>query len=87
MKKLEAGKMENQTNPTPDTNTKENNEQLLRIKTGYDQHTSPNSIVFPEYHNATNPKIVNVLIQMKKDNKSDYTHKLHQKRQEKKVNS
>ena len=30
-------------------------------------------MVFPEYHNATNPKIVNVLIQMKKDNKSDYT--------------
>jgi len=42
-------------------------------KAGYNQHTSPNTIVFPEYHNAANPKIVNVLIQMKKDNKSDYT--------------
>jgi hypothetical protein len=30
-------------------------------------------MVFPEYHKVTNPKIVNVLIQMKKNNKSDYT--------------
>jgi integrase len=29
-------------------------------------------MLFPEYHNC-NPKILNVLVQMKKDNKSDYT--------------
>ena len=42
-------------------------------KAGYDQHTSPN---FPNTtpNSATlRPKILNVLIDMKKNNKSDYT--------------
>jgi integrase len=30
-------------------------------------------MLFPEYHNETSTKILNVLIQMKKDNKSHYT--------------
>jgi hypothetical protein len=49
---------------------KQQNRELLRLETGYGQHASQNTIVFPEYHNATNPKIQNVLIQMKKDNKA-----------------
>lgn len=44
---------------------KQQNRELLRLETGYNQHASPN---FP---NTT--AILNVLIQMKKDNKSDYT--------------
>lgn len=63
--------MENPNNETQDQRTTFQKSQT--IETGYGQHASPNNLVFPEYHNATNPKIQNVLIQRKNDNKSDYT--------------
>ncbi len=59
--------------PLPEARVARLAECHIEQKVGYGQHASQNTIVFPEYHNATNPTIQNVLIQMKKDNKSDYT--------------
>jgi hypothetical protein len=62
--------MENPNNTKPEEQ-KQQNEKLLRLMTGYDQHASP---ILP--HTAP---ILNVLIQMKNDNKSDYTIKFTNK--------
>lgn len=57
----EGTEMENQDNTKP-KEQKQENEKLLRLMTGYGQHASPFSLY--------TTSIPNVLIQMKKDNKS-----------------
>jgi hypothetical protein len=37
----EVIKMENSSTPQPNEDVEANNQELLRIKTGYNQHTSP----------------------------------------------
>jgi hypothetical protein len=58
---------------------KQQNEKLLRLMTGYCQHASPlqpntTTLALLKLNTITvSPNIINVLIQMKADNKSGYT--------------
>ena len=59
--------------PLPEARVARSAECHSQQKAGYGQHASQKTILFPEYHNEANTKILNVLIKMKKDNKSCYT--------------